>query len=720
MNSSRRLRLFGLTTFYGLLAFLALHRLLLHPQTVVAGQGVTDFYHFTWSYWWVEQALTQPHLDLYQTNYVIAPYTSNLAFHTLALFWFPLWWLFKTLLGPLGAFSAIAWVAFTLTGSLTYWLLRRERISIALALWGGVLFQFTPLMMMAVWWTTPNLLGQFWYPIHLLLWGTITRRAESLRRALPWVVLQGLGLWAAALTDLQYLLFLALLLVPYGLWTLWESPWRGRLIAYAGLIIALAITLLYLIGPLAAMLEFDRSKSVKADAGMVWGIEFPDGFLRVGEYWQDNAVGGLITLVVLLTLGRYVWLARYRQALPDKRAMLWGIVMLLPLILALGYEINIGGQIIRLPYGYLHEPLGGTFRAPGRFGPIAVLAALLMIGLSWRIPPKASLWVVPLGLWLVLAHHHILQPFPTQSAPPDYTLYHDMAQEPYDYVVIEVPVAVGDALATVGQPDDLLPQYYGAIHGKRMVTGHLSRAYLEYYWYLRTDDPLLSWLGQRRLVEPSLVEPQLADLIPAWPIGYFVIRQNAIGLETTTNPEIIGYFNSLPHLLCPPIVEGPLVAFRTTWHPDGCPNRLPAQVAPNEYLIDIGASSDERFLGWGWYWVERPPGINWRWAGLYPSADLYLELPKGDYLIEVAAQAFWQANRLQLSLNGQLLGEQVIVTDTLATYCFNAPAATLAQGEQIVLSLLYDAPIIPAEVGQSPDQRSLSIAVDWIRFQLVD
>lgn len=710
--------------FYGLLAFLALHQPLFHLRGFVAGQGVTDFYHFSWSYWWVEHAITTPDIDLYHTNYVIAPYTSNLGFHTLSLFWFPLWWAIKELLNPLAAFSLVDWVAFTLTGWATYVLLRRERVARPLALLGGVLLQLTPLMFMAAWWTTPNLLGQFWYPAHLLLWGEVVRRINGQPlQAIVLAILQGVALWAAALTDIQYILFLGLILIPYGVWTLWESRTRVRLAGLGLLAVGIFAALMWVAGPLPAMMEFDRDKSVKANQGMVWGIEFPQGFERVGEYWNDNAVGGVISLLVAVTL---LWLMIgliRRQGASLYRPLLWGLIMLLPLILSLGYEMGLGDQVIRLPYGYLHEPLGGTFRAPGRFGPIAVMAALLMIGITWtpylRQRARWGMVIAPIGLLAILGHHHVFQSIPVQPAPRDYQIYHQMAAEPYDYVVIESPVAVGDALSTVGSPDNLLPQYYGSIHGKRMLTGHLSRAYLEYYWYLRTDDPLLSWLGQRRYLEPPLVEPELANLIPSYPIGYFMIRQDAIGLETTSNPEIIGYFNSLPQLLCPPIVEGPLVAFRTTWHPDGCSNRIPPSPTQGEYVIDIGAVGDERFLGWGWYWVEYPSGVNWRWMGVYPTTQLYLDLPEGEYQIEVAAQSFWKDRELRLSLNGEVLGSHTVTTDTLGVYSFTAPASLIGEGQHLTLNFDYDTPTIPSEVGQSADQRSLAVAVDWIRFTLV-
>ena len=109
-------------------------------------------------------------------------------------------------------------------------------------------------------------------------------------------------------------------------------------------------------------------------------------------------------------------------------------------------------------------------------------------------------------LIVILAHHHVLESVPIQPMPRDYDIYHQMAEDREAYVVVEVPVAAGDGVVTVGDPKDLAPMFYGAIHGKPMITGHLSRAYIDYFWYLRTDHPVLSWLGQRRLLEADRVE----------------------------------------------------------------------------------------------------------------------------------------------------------------------------------------------------------------------
>jgi hypothetical protein len=53
----------------------------------------------------------------------------------------------------------------------------------------------------------------------------------------------------------------------------------------------------------------------------------------------------------------------------------------------------------------------------------------------------------------------------------------------------------------------------------------------------------------------------------------------------------------------------------------------------------------------------------------------------------------------------------------LQTFTFTIPANVIGDGKHITLTLNYDAPDVPANLGASTDQRPLAIAVDWIRFK---
>jgi hypothetical protein len=182
--------------------------------------------------------------------------------------------------------------------------------------------------------------------------------------------------------------------------------------------------------------------------------------------------------------------------------------------------------------------------------------------------------------------------------------------------------------------------------------------------------------------------------------------------------EIIGYFNNLPELLCPAYVERDVIAFRTAWHPDGCPPRTPPENEPGVYRIDIGADEDARFIGWGWHGVENIAGLTVRWTGVFPEARVYLDLPADDYVLTFTAQAFWETRTVQVLVNDVPVGEPfTVTTDALHEYRVMIPADAIDDGQHITVTLDYDAEIVPVEVGQSGDMRRLAVMVDWLEFR---
>ncbi|MEZ4670934.1 MAG: hypothetical protein R3E39_23775 [Anaerolineae bacterium] len=342
-------------------------------------------------------------------------------------------------------------------------------------------------------------------------------------------------------------------------------------------------------------------------------------------------------------------------------------------------------------------------------------------------------YVLPVTLvFLIAADSWMYRSIAIQPIPHHYDFYDAMGREPYDYVVLEVPTGASSGEAIVGEQRFAALMWYGIFHHKRMVNGHISRVNVLNFWAMRTDDPLLAWLGQRRFVEPNLVEPELRQIITDWPVGYIVVHQDMIGRNGPTTQEIIGYLNSLPDLVCPMWVEGDVVVYRTTWHPDGCPPRTPPEAAPGVYHVDIGSQGDERFIGWGWHWPEIVGGATtWRWTGEYPQTKLYVDLPPGAYTVTLAAQSFWEARQLSLKVNDVLLAcrggacsaptENItVLPDSLQTLSFTLPAEVVGQGQHLMLTLDYDSVIVPKEVGQSADERKLAVAVDWVEFRRAD
>ena len=126
----------GALSVFVLLAMLALYWPLLHLTTHVPGNSTTDYFHFNWNYWWIRHALTTPGLNVYETNFVMYPFVSNLAYHTLVPFWFPVWAVVEPLGGTVAAMNVIFTISMALIGYTFFLLLMREGVSGGLALVG--------------------------------------------------------------------------------------------------------------------------------------------------------------------------------------------------------------------------------------------------------------------------------------------------------------------------------------------------------------------------------------------------------------------------------------------------------------------------------------------------------------------------------------------------------------------------------------------------------
>jgi hypothetical protein len=651
------------------------------------------------------------------TDYVMAPFTSNLSLHTLSVFWYPIWALLEPGFGTVVGMTAVFVAAMALAGGCFYRLLRDEGVSPGLALIGGAMLELSPLMISSVRWTNINLMGWFWIPLLFLLWKRIVRSALLPRRLLAWSVLLGVSLWAMVLTDIQYPLFAFFLVVPYGLVTLGRVSRRIRHLPVAGIGIAvvIALLLLWFAGPLPYILAFDRSDLSPTPVDRAPHVEFP-----VCYVWHCDTSVPIGAIVLPLTAIAVVVSLHRRVGWRDKR-WLWVALVPVPLLLSAGASISIGTAQIPMPYVLLHAVFGGMFRYAERFGPVFVIPAVVfsMIVLTPLLRrPVPRVFLLAGLFFLVIADARTFEPIPLQPIPYPYSFYEAMGREPYDYVVVEVPTGGASGEGIVGESRFLITQYYGLTHGKRMVNGHISRVPISHYWWMRTDDAMMAWLGQRRYLEPQNVEAQMRERIYSYPIGYFVIHRDLIGRESITVTEILGYFNSLPDLVCPVWIEGDAIVYRTAWHPDGCPPRIPPETSAGVYTLDIGSSDDGRYLGWGWYYAEDISGITLRWMGEYPQTQLTFDLPAGGYDLSITAQAFHEPRTLRFLVNDQPVGEPITVAvEPLQPYTIHVPVDVIGDGQHLKLTLDYDATVAPADIGQGGDTRKLALAVDKIEFR---
>jgi hypothetical protein len=812
MKTSRRYLV--ILAFYALVAFVWLHQPLANASTHLTGDPTqpvtTDYYHFYWNYWWIGHAFSQG-LDVYYTDYVFAPQTSNLALHTLTPLWYPLYALFLPIGGIVGAMNAVFFVALVLNGFVFHIFLERLGTAAPFALVGGVLLLTSEVIYVSLKWTTVNLIGWFWLPLVLMLWlnlscavigtpsSSLQTRWLSTFKPLLWSAAIGITLWAMILTDLQYAVFLTLLIIPLALYTLLRALRAHtttinlgaplRLIAYGINAVIIALALLWLWGPLRPLLAYDRALLASTPVERAPAVAFPLGFI-----WRAaDGVSLDVVTVPLFAIALLIFILRQfspsvrrlfsqpdHTVLASPSPLLWrrasgGAVSLekeqgsevgflfsaiLALLLSAGGSIQLFGTTIPMPYQLLHSLLGGTFRYPERFTAIFIISGMsfalpilsALIRTRRAVSPLAVSSGLPLSqrysafgrrgsggggravpavlLLLIYAESNLFASIPLQPIPTRYAFYDSMRREPYDYVVVEIPTAGASGEGIVGRSEWVAAQWYGITHEKRMINGHISRVPPLTYLYMETSDPMLSWLGQRRWLEPETVVAQMRERIDDWQIGYFVLHTQWLPQNGSTLQEILGFFNSHDDLVCPVWQEVDVIVYRTRWHPDGCPPRTPPQTDDGSYLINIGAADDTRYIGWGWHYAEPVGSLNWRWTGDYPRiggdvvpddgflyADTYLDLPPSAYTLTLSAQAFFEQRQITVLVNGIDLGAATVMPDSLQPLTFTIPREAIGDGQHVQVRIAYDAAPIPAAIGQGGDPRRLAIAVDWLRFQ---
>ncbi len=211
----------------------------------IAGEN-GDFAQFHWNIWWFQHAIFQLGRDPYFTNYILFPFNINLAYHTftplLDILALPIY-------ATLGLTAALnSWIVGSLVfdGLAMFAFLRHHRVSPGLAFLGGALFAFTSATMSRVSFVHLSMTPNGWLPLSLLAWDWVVER-----RRWPWAVLLGVVLYATLLTDIQFIVWLALLLPLYALYTLIkaEAQMRQRVVMLGVLAVTVFIGL-SLIAPL--------------------------------------------------------------------------------------------------------------------------------------------------------------------------------------------------------------------------------------------------------------------------------------------------------------------------------------------------------------------------------------------------------------------------------------------------------------------------------------
>jgi hypothetical protein len=571
--------------FYLLVAFLALDALIANLTTAMPGIvqlhasndiQPAEFDIFFWNLWWVRHAIFDLHVSPLYTHFVVYPFVSPLAGHTLALLWGFLSAPFQMIFGLIPTFNGILVLSFVLAGVTMYAFTRQHVSRASVALLAGLICAFTPAMVQRAAVGHLDKVSIFWLPLCLLLWDKVIET-----RRWTWAVITGLCLYLSWLTDFQQAMWTLLLLGPYVVFTLLRlnpqpdqagtskrasahfamstarfTPYCAACIRLiAPLVLAFIIPALFV--PLPQLLEANRLNYPPALVEHTAVFAFPVQNFFVRSDNGDFTIGlvlPLLALISVLLIGR------------DAERWFWLIVAITCFILAVGPFVEIGGTHIDLPYALLHRVLGNQYRTPMRFMTPAVLALAMLVCLTldravfrwrWLI---SRLWVqraCVAGLMvLFIWDYDLLKPFPI-TIMPAYQAYRSIAQSPGDFAVLELPIGVRTGFAMVGRGETL--QYYAPFHQHPTPTGYLSRLPGEVTDYFNSD-PLVGALTLSHGLPPQAeVDARLSQLLREWNIGYVVLHREL--LEQGRIKSFGDLLNRQP-LLEKVGEEGPLVIYK--------------------------------------------------------------------------------------------------------------------------------------------------------------
>jgi hypothetical protein len=518
---------------YALLTLVMTYPLGLRISSHLAGSG-DDMWLFQWDNWWLRKALVEG-LDPYFTTLLFHPQGVSLVYHNFSWLNTTIWLVLEPLVGRIAAYNATFLLTFIISGYATYTLVSYVTDSRTAAFIAGLVFAFSPYHLSHF--NHPNLISVQWLPFCMLFLIRTVRqgRWRDVLLCVLSLVLTGLSRW-------QLLIFAAVLMALYlGYSLLFERDrWNRRTVlalAVIGLGTALCISpLAYPLitglaeGDISSQIMTEQQEWAQTDL-LAYVIPnryhplFGHDVAPIYERFRKNRGHIAFLGYTVLLLGGY-GILRARRA-----ALYWALAAACLMLLALGPVLRFSGNLypsIPMPYrlvGWL--PPIKALRTTDRFNmalslPLAVLAGYgvmhLQKALKRRLPPRRHARTIAFSgtvLAGLVLFEFLSSPFPT-IAPLTSPFYRELAREPGDFAILEVPMGRGYAKAYM---------FFQTLHGKRLVEGHVSRTPPEAYDYI-SNHPFLGPLSERGDLNTSRCDlSRLLRSLAADDIRYIVVHK---------------------------------------------------------------------------------------------------------------------------------------------------------------------------------------------------
>jgi hypothetical protein len=386
-------------------------------------------------------------------------------------------------------------------------------------------------------------------------------------------------------------------------------------------------------------------------------------------------------------------------------AVIFAIFSLGPLLQINGRSLfDLDGLAVNVPLPFIllhYIPIVKANRVPNRFGVVLMLSLAVLAGFGayWLLGKlrrsRALLAAGCLLLAVLLLFEHWSVPLPLTDAriPP---VYQEVAADLGDFAILQLPLGWRNSFGVQGA-ESTQTQYYQSYHGKRLLSGNISRNPPLKFDYFR-GVPILESLialqtygqvdAERRAVDQTTAD-QFVDF---YDIRYVVVAPGVPGRPpyVDTREEAVAYVEEVLPVELSLDQDGWLLY------------RVNQPEAPAATRIDLGAPEPltAMALGEGWAQAEEVQGATAAWA-IEQDARIFLPAV-GDqgYNLTLTALPFdypgAEEQAVTPEINGHAL-ERTLLSPGWNTYTWYVAPEWLRPGLND-LRLGFDRLDAPAEV----------------------
>ncbi len=680
--------------------------------TKVVSDGGMDIPLNMWVLWHAKEALfgRQP---LFYANLLYYPLGTSLLTQSpgplLGLLGLPFWGL-----GFAAAYNATLLLGLWLSGVSMYLLARDLGMSRLVALFSGGVLMAAPMVLGGL----PIHMDKVFIallPLALLTW----RRALDPTRSVGWVAATAFVVLLTTLHGGWHFIQAMLAIAFFGV-VAWLAPMGKRkdlarrqalfLVLVAVLVGPfLVATLRASANPQIALNRTETSLYLQPDA-----VQFllPSGFSRLFGAptldllaahkipWTIESAIGLGWIPLALALVGVV--AAWRRTRP------WALLLAVCMLLALGPQLSLLGERtftkynlpVVLPYAFVSSLPGLSFmRTPGRFMMLGsvVLAVLAGYGLAWLMMrwPRGQVATVAVAAVLTLMPAWP-QPWPQEALRPPPTFYQQIAADPAQYGVLDLPLRPRDKNREHQIQFTARYQLDQMTHGKGIASGYLSFVYQQHplfpCWFADDQTPPDVTVDSKKVSCFTNGQYELART----GYRYVVLHKAQPDFPDFNDLKPGSWADKAAHAFvdaalpgASPVADDDLATVYA----------VPANAAPIAVTMETRDG-----------WEERDNGERWARS----PATLYVTSPTGrQAVLQIAmGQMHDVASPSGIGSTGRLrvqVGDEIQTVDARAGQTVDVPLSLVPGGQTITLTL-EASNFRPADYGMD-DTRTLSFSV---------